>query len=319
MRTNGIPALRRFVVAIATCVALASAAFNASATYTSVTVFGDSLSDNGNLFALTGYPPPPYFQGRFSNGPTATELLAGYLGVPLTDYAFGGAETGTGNYLSWLFGPQLNGTGILSQAQNAPPSTVGPQSLVVLWGGPNDLFAALDANQDPVAAMMQAASNLATDVGMLYADGARTIVMPNMPDIGATPFGLSLGASNAAQLTAISLGFDSALAQMVPQLEAAFSGLDIIPFDTFALLAAAEANPAAYGFTNATAACFNGATVCADPDQYLFWDSVHPTARGHQLIGAGFYAAVAVPEPATLVLLALGLVAIVVTRSRRRA
>ena len=54
-------------------------------------VFGDSLSDNGNLFKLTGEPPPPYWEGRFSNGPTYAEQLAQLLGAHLNDRAFGGA------------------------------------------------------------------------------------------------------------------------------------------------------------------------------------------------------------------------------------
>src|ERR1051325_6177463 len=62
-------------------------------------VFGDSLSDNGNLFALSGntYPPPPYYLGRFSNGPVWVEDLAERLGVPLDDFAVGGANTDTTN------------------------------------------------------------------------------------------------------------------------------------------------------------------------------------------------------------------------------
>jgi hypothetical protein len=55
-------------------------------------VFGHSLSDNGNLFALLGQPTAPYWDGHFSNGPTYAEQLAQLLHVPLNDFAFGGAE-----------------------------------------------------------------------------------------------------------------------------------------------------------------------------------------------------------------------------------
>lgn len=63
-------------------------------------VFGDSLSDNGHLYALTGgFPPdPPYHQGRFSNGPVAVEHLAtglGLSGVQFHNMAIVGARTGT--------------------------------------------------------------------------------------------------------------------------------------------------------------------------------------------------------------------------------
>src|SRR5436305_11201856 len=64
----------------------------------SIVVYGDSLSDNGNLFAATGQPGSPYFSGRRSNGPVVVEYVAAALGVPLIDYAWIGATTGVGNY-----------------------------------------------------------------------------------------------------------------------------------------------------------------------------------------------------------------------------
>src|SRR5262245_14581793 len=73
---------------------------------TEVVVFGDSLSDTGNLFLASGgtVATPPYFNGRFSNGPVWVEVLADKLGLDAptpsvlggTNFAFGGAETGAG-------------------------------------------------------------------------------------------------------------------------------------------------------------------------------------------------------------------------------
>jgi hypothetical protein len=64
-----------------------------------VIVYGDSFSDNGNLFRVVGIPQPPYWNGRYSNGPVAAENLAASLGVPLLDDAWGGATTGIGNFV----------------------------------------------------------------------------------------------------------------------------------------------------------------------------------------------------------------------------
>ncbi len=79
-----------------------------SATFDSIVAFGDSLSDKGNLYSLTGDtipPSPPYYQGRFSNGPVWVEDVAKYLGIPLADYALGGANTDNTNIIS----PSLSG------------------------------------------------------------------------------------------------------------------------------------------------------------------------------------------------------------------
>ena len=47
-----------------------STAIQAATIFSELVVFGDSLSDTGNLYAASGgFPPsPPYFDGNFSNG-----------------------------------------------------------------------------------------------------------------------------------------------------------------------------------------------------------------------------------------------------------
>ncbi len=87
--------LVRICVLLTALFALSSVALAGS--FDGVVVYGDSLSDNGNLYGAIGFPPPPYYMGRFSNGPVAAEYLAQGLNVPLTDWAWGGATTGIGN------------------------------------------------------------------------------------------------------------------------------------------------------------------------------------------------------------------------------
>src|ERR1700693_2489301 len=94
--------LRRLVLIVPSIlmVLMAMTPIASASSFSSVVVYGDSLSDNGNLYSLIGYPPsPPYYMGRFSNGPVIAEQLAAYLGAPLYDFAVGGATSGVGNYI----------------------------------------------------------------------------------------------------------------------------------------------------------------------------------------------------------------------------
>ena len=83
--------------------ALASPLKATGSGFSNMYVLGDSLSDQGNLFAATWtlsgqyYPfqfaiprPDHYFNGRFSNGPIYADVLASEMGVSLTPSLFGG-------------------------------------------------------------------------------------------------------------------------------------------------------------------------------------------------------------------------------------
>src|SRR3954464_8627037 len=72
--------------------------------FSNLVVFGDSLSDIGNIAQapLINTPGPYYWNGRFSNGPVYAESLTTGLGLPAlkrstssggNDYAYGGAKT----------------------------------------------------------------------------------------------------------------------------------------------------------------------------------------------------------------------------------
>ncbi|MBL8642894.1 MAG: hypothetical protein JNK21_03090, partial [Rhodospirillaceae bacterium] len=104
--------------------------------YSNLIVFGDSLSDAGRLFAITGGTQPaspPYANGRFSNGPVWVELLAPKLGFTFngaTDFAVGGAESGTG-------GP----VGVSTHVNTLSAATTNrPSTLVVHWAGAKDIL-----------------------------------------------------------------------------------------------------------------------------------------------------------------------------------
>jgi phospholipase/lecithinase/hemolysin len=312
---------------------------------TTIYVIGDSLSDQGNAFALTGgFPPPPYAE-RASNGPVAVERLAADLGVALrpselggTNYAVVGATTGPvlipsapsvgaiENTAAVEYGlPALAGTSLLSQTREivqAGPLTGGDSALFVVWGGANDLL----LNPSPAAAA-GAVGNLATVVTTLYGAGARQFLVPNLPDLSRTPSGLAASPGQQAGLQALTVGFNTGLAAALGGLSG-LPGINITAFNTFAFFNAILSDPGAFGFTNTSSPCLSGnllrgGSICPDPGSYVFWDSVHPTTAAQGALGREFAASV-VPEPATLTMVVLGLGVTAIRRrrqqtSRRRA
>ena len=317
---NVLHALRPAALAAATCLLLAPVAASA---YTGLYVFGDSLSDTGNLFAMTGstFPPAPYFNGRFSDGPLAVEHLAaglGLSGAQFQDMAIAGARTGTAGQADADVG---QATGMLTQlanfqaAQGAVPLDSG--ALYLVWGGANDLRDGLVA-QTPGLAINNAVINLSNIVGTLHAMGARHFLLPNAPDLGLVPEVNQYGPAASAGASFVSELFNQALAGAYGSMASAWSDEHFHYYDVMAAQRALTAGAPGNGLTNTTDACLvPGVSLCATPGTYIYWDSIHPTAFTHSVLGQGMLAA-AVPEPQAWLMMAAG-VALLGTLRRRRA
>jgi outer membrane lipase/esterase len=263
-------------------------------------IFGDSLVDTGNLFRLTRTqipPSPPYFNGRFSNGPIWVDVLGSQLGISTdatTNFGFGGATTGTFNALSPLVGFNLPGA-LSSQLNTFTTLPINPSSnaLYVLWAGANDYLVlppqlrATDATS--------AVNNLSNAVTALTAKGARNIIVVNLPDLGKTP--QERVQPTAPSISTLVNSHNSKLTTALQELSQN-RNLNIIPIDAYALLNEAIATPARYGLTNVTESCFNQTTgtLCSNPNQYLFWDGIHPTAAGHKIIAEFALAVLTSPQ-----------------------
>jgi phospholipase/lecithinase/hemolysin len=247
--------------------------------FSRIFVFGDSLSDTGNLFRLSGgYPPPPYFEGRFSNGHLWVEQLADALGMSITpgdNYAVGGATTGHFNSNDGVNGQVYPGLLDEIASFKATRSAAEAQgALFVVWAGANDFFVALVTGQDPEVLIGDGVGNTVQAIQQLYQSGARHIMVVNMPDLGLTPY--ALGMNVGAPVTQLSVAYDHVLDSALDSLASA--GIPTIRVDAFATLRKMVAQPAQFGFTNVTdpLISFGGAAP-----GYLFWDSVHPTTEGH--------------------------------------
>ena len=264
--------------------------------YNRLVSFGDSLSDNGNLFMAAGQPPAPYNQ-RFTNDKVWAEYLAG----PMQGF-FTATSYTTGNFNSAFGGARTdalvaNPPGTVTQIQSyllVHSGTFGANDVVSMWAGANDIFQMIPTaagNPSTAAAVMTstsitAATNVVTQTGTLATAGAKTIVVFNLPDLSKTP---QFNTSPAAGLASVSsTAFNTALNSGLTTLAGTATGTNIVQVDVQSAFNAIIANPGAFGIANATQACIN-VTSCitgtaAVQNTYLFFDGVHPTATGHHLV-----------------------------------
>ena len=282
--------LRGAALAALTLAAVSTAGAAGAQSYNRLVVFGDSLSDNGNLFLATGGATPaspPYFQGRFSSGPVFTERLgfnaSNFMG-PVTgsiNYAFGGARTDS---QAAPLGMRVQ----LAQYQ-ARGGRFGAGDLVSILGGANNIFQGLPAAgastnpQGSIAPVsLAAAADMNFIVGSVAQAGAGTILVTNLPKLSLTPQFRGQPVAPLADYAVTT--FNGALLTGLNATAAARPGTNIIMMDLFKIGDVIAANPSAFGVSNVTQPCFNGVTVCANPNDYFYFDGVHPTATGHAAI-----------------------------------
>ncbi|MFP4445904.1 MAG: SGNH/GDSL hydrolase family protein [Desulfosudaceae bacterium] len=250
-----------------------------------VVVFGDSLSDNGNVFIQTGlnYPDPEYYyQGRFSNGPVWVEYLADTtrLDADLEDYAYGGART------SGHIPPGLRDQVDFVINSGQPPAA---QTLFAIWIGANDYRGGAGNAGDSVA-------NIGQAIEALVDFGAERFLVLNLPDLGASPH--YQGTAEAAAVSAYVDSFNAALDELRRDLAQTYPGVAITPVDMHEFEAEVRAAPAQYGFTNVTDTSpnFDIADNFSNAEGYLYWDERHPTTEAHQLIADQIYDQLAVAD-----------------------
>lgn len=312
--------LNKFLPLVA--LSLVSSAFGQP--FSGIVAFGDSLSDPGNHFIEFGVsakqpfepiPSASYDIGghHFTNGATWVEQLATVLHMPasggpalrtpgvFTNYAFGRARARTctgvsascpdGAYPVGVVDLNFEVTQFLTDFANNAPSG----NLYVLWIGANDLDDALGAlavgDAATAGAIIQAAVGAeASALEALYTAGARTFLVPRAVNFAFTPLVKSLGPGAEFAATQVAAFYDGGLDLVIAGLSA-LPGINFIRFDGNAVFAAIEANPGAFGITDAQDSCLAfgiiGHAHCEMPNTHLFWDGIHPTTTGHSFVAAG--------------------------------
>lgn len=286
---------------LAAALALASVPAFAQ-TYSQTVFFGDSLTDSGfyRPFLVQNAGPGAAVVGRFTTNPGLvwSEYLAGFYGTDASsawgltntgivlddgsNYAAGGATVVVGAGFPptppTQFAPSLTTQVQSYLARNG--GQADPGALYTVWGGANDLFFTLNGATTPQQFLGAAVAQVGL-VGTLTNAGARYILVPTMPDVGLTPFGLSQGPAGSAGITALVDAYNQTLFGGLAQ-----QNLRVIPLDTYHLLREISADPSAYGFSSATIpACTGTSLTCVSTGSgAAFADGVHPSTEAHAIL-----------------------------------
>ncbi|MGU5683645.1 SGNH/GDSL hydrolase family protein [Aeromonas allosaccharophila] len=192
--------MKKWLVCLLGLMALTAQAAEGRQPFSRVVMFGDSLSDTGKMYKkMRGYLPssPPYFNGRFSNGPVWLEQLRDqhFPGLVVANEAEGGATAVAYNKLGWLnkwaWDPKYQVINNLDYEidQFLKKDKFRLDDLVVIWVGANDYLAYgwnTERDADRVIDTIRLASN------RLVLNGAQQILLFNIPDLGQTPSARSM-------------------------------------------------------------------------------------------------------------------------------
>jgi phospholipase/lecithinase/hemolysin len=280
----------------------------ASSSINKVVVFGDSLSDTGNLYEYMHHQlpmSPPYYEGRFSNGPVWIEhLITHYFPTDtkahLINYAFGGAGVGSEDENDDISDDALLnldaevGSYLLAHNDKADAA-----SLYVVWMGSNNYLSLPDNLDDEVQFTL---TGLRRGLELLAKKGAKNIMVVGVPDLGKIPMAHEF--EYTKELSYLSHQHNIKLGEEVTQLQALYPDVQWLLYHVDILLTNALEHPAFYGFNNVTGTCYDTQNylpssqsilnmvsrikpktktedVC---NSYLFFDPVHPSGRAHQYI-----------------------------------
>ncbi len=294
------------VVPLLLCISLLAYADNDDKT---VIVFGDSLSDTGNLASVRGDFPFPYSNNRVTNGDVAVQVLAARLGSELktslhllglnngNNYAVAAARAGGSapiDLQNQLLAFQANTNFVLPD-----------DALYVIFIGGNDVRDALYTGipEQRRSIINNAVQRIQQTLHVLQQGGAEHFLVINVPNIAQIPETRLIAAATAnpdlIQLAEnLSREMNSKLHHALKSLKHKHN-IELTEFDLFTFFDQVMANPEKYGFSNSQAPCFYSSTGQFNPDcnfganfdNFVFFDEIHPTAKLHGIFARAFYQA----------------------------
>lgn len=284
----------------------------ANNTIDELVIFGNSISDTGNVYSLTNntFPPEPlYNQGRFSNGLLWIDYVSQDLGLNLSNFydtnatdfseginfSVGGATTNT-TTLGDL--PDLSFPGVSTQVNSylnyLNGSTIDEDALIVYWSGENDYVQAFQ-NEGTLLSPEVPITNISDSLEQLANAGAENVLVANLIDLADVPLAQSfIPPEQLNQLTLLTEAHNDALNSAIASLNTAFPETEFVIFDANSLLENIFNNSTAFGLIDdPIESCLSpnnfpdiapNVVPCDNPEEYFYYDNQHFTNAVHQLI-----------------------------------
>lgn len=273
--------------------------------FSKLVVFGDSLSDTGNLAVID--LPAPYFNNRISDGPVAADLIAQAIGSNAERSGHLLGLSGGFNYA--VAGGNIDGadpedvtqqvTAYLQRENNQ----ADPDALYLVFAGGNDLrdIRSLVSASEAESRISQAAMVLSAQLLRLKNAGARAFLIPNVANIGRLPETIEREMeqpgiiARAEQYTSL---YNLRLEQLVDDFGAE-NNIEVSLFDLFNAVEFLINNAAEFGFMNAQEGCFDTENFVIETEclifgfeSRVFFDGLHPSSASNQIIAQQVIAAI---------------------------
>ena len=285
------------------CCALFLSSLVSATSLNKIVVFGDSLSDNGNLYEYMKHQlpiSPPYYEGRFTNGPVWVELVASAYyptdaNAHLLDYAFGGAgvlEDEDGDDGLFTLRREMDSYFLAHQDKG------DADSLYIVWIGSNNYLGVPD---DVAKTLYDVNLGLQHALQRLVDHGAKHVLVVNLPDLGKIPAARDFDAVDI--LSYFTKEHNAILSKNIQELENNYPSVQWMYLDVNVMMQDMMTNPQNYGFTNIMDTCYEQMGNDGSPKSvlkivasikpkarkdactgYLFFDPVHPSFVAHQFM-----------------------------------
>lgn len=256
--------------------------------FQNIIAFADSMSDFGNVYKHTQFPPaPPYFEGRFTNGFTWLEYVAQNFSNhrTLISNAYGGATTNNDDVYSQYGDYVVPG---LKQIVATIDANGTADDLYLIFIGYNDLNAILYPDRYKVVNKNYTKEDIVSNVidsvhAIIDKYQAKEFLIVNVIPFYQWPGFADKKAASKKLITDYNTLLKTGLTHNLTG-----SAVDVKYLDSFTWFNQQIKNPGPLGVSTTNGPCvwgFGNTTTCADPQNHFFFDSFHPEAKVHAAFG----------------------------------